>query len=86
MNDKLLAGLIEQLSPGETIIEIIEPPPAHERPERDRWAGIAEAYAITRKDDCPCGGIVFGLYRGAWHANPSCRWLVMHLLERKCDG
>lgn len=37
---------------------------------------IAEAYAVDVGDDIPGGCIIWGRYRGKWHANVSARWLV----------
>jgi len=52
----------------------------------DKYADIAEAYAVEAGEHIPGGCIIWGLYHGEWIANISARWLVLHLLTKAGCG
>lgn len=58
-------------------------------PEQDRanrTHDIAEAYAVELSAEIPGGCLIWGLYRGVWHANVSARYLVFRFLSAHTSG
>jgi hypothetical protein len=61
----------------EQTIYDVDVPPYTGRVQED--TPIAYRVTLPETDTCRC--IVYGMYQGQWYANPSCRWLIRHLLE-----
>lgn len=53
----------------------------YDKSDPRRHDDIAEEYAVGKIDTADAGIVVWGKYRGEWHANPSLRPVVVKLLS-----
>lgn len=60
------------------IVYEIEVPQA----EREVIDDTPDAYRVVVPHASHCCCVIYGRYHGRWKANVSCRWLVMHLLDK----